>query len=166
MTVNLKSNLYIGPVNIFDTVIIHPCCKFNGCLAKTDFEVRRSMDTHITQKLLGVINCPCLSGVPLWWQEAILIATSGKTYLIDTHVPLRWRHNGRDGVSNHQPHDFTQPFIRAQIKVNIKAPRHGPLCGEVTGDLWIPRTNGQLRGKCFHLMTSSCFQSIILMTRW
>ena len=24
-----------------------------------------------------------------------------------------------------------------------------------TGDLWIPCTNGQLRGKCFHLMTSS-----------
>ena len=21
------------------------------------------------------------------------------------HLPLRWRHNGRDGVSNHQPHD-------------------------------------------------------------
>ena len=27
--------------------------------------------------------------------------------------------------------------------------------GEFTGDRWIPRTNGQLRGKCFHLMTSS-----------
>ena len=26
---------------------------------------------------------------------------------------------------------------------------------EFTGDRWIPRTNGQLRGKCFHLMTSS-----------
>ena len=26
----------------------------------------------------------------------------------------------------------------------------------VRGDRWIPRTNGQLRGKCFHLMTSSC----------
>ena len=24
------------------------------------------------------------------------------------------------------------------------------------GPRWIPRTNGQLRGKCFHLMTSSC----------
>ena len=24
---------------------------------------------------------------------------------------------------------FTQPFFRAQIKVNIKAPRHWPLCG-------------------------------------
>ena len=23
-------------------------------------------------------------------------------------------------------------------------------------DRWIPHTNGQLRGKCFHLMTSSC----------
>ena len=25
-------------------------------------------------------------------------------------------------------------------------------------DRWIPRTKGQLRGKCFHLMTSSCCQ--------
>ena len=24
-------------------------------------------------------------------------------------------------------------------------------------DRWIPRTKGQLRGKCFHLMTSSCW---------
>ena len=46
-------------------------------------------------------------------------------------------------------------FIRAQIKVNIKAPCHWPLCGEFTGDRWIPRTKGQLRGKCFHMMTSS-----------
>ena len=51
---------------------------------------------------------------------------------------------------------FTQPFIQTQIKENIKAPRHWPLCGEFTGDRWIPRTNGQWRGKCFHLMTSSC----------
>ena len=29
-------------------------------------------------------------------------------------------------------------------------------CMEFTRDRWIPRTNGQLRGKCFHLMTSSC----------
>ena len=28
---------------------------------------------------------------------------------------------------------FTEPFIRAQIKENIKAPRHWPLCGEFTG---------------------------------
>ena len=51
---------------------------------------------------------------------------------------------------------FTQPFIPAYIKANIKAPRHWPLCGEFTRDRLIPHTNGQLRGKCFHLMTSSC----------
>ena len=45
------------------------------------------------------------------------------------------------------PRLFTQPFIRAQIKVNIKAP---------LAFVWgIPRTNGQWRGKCFHLKTSS-----------
>ena len=38
---------------------------------------------------------------------------------------------------------FTQPFIQAQIKENIKAPRQWPLCWKFTGDWWIPRTNGQ-----------------------
>ena len=28
---------------------------------------------------------------------------------------------------------FTQPFIQTQIKENIKALRHWPLCGEFTG---------------------------------
>ena len=49
----------------------------------------------------------------------------------------------------------TQPkrFIQSQIKENIKGPRLSPLCGEFTGDRWIPRIKGQQRGKCFHLMT-------------
>ena len=38
---------------------------------------------------------------------------------------------------------FTQPFIQAQIKESIKAPRHWPLWGEFTGDRLIPRTKGQ-----------------------
>ena len=38
---------------------------------------------------------------------------------------------------------FTQQFIQAQIKENIKTPRQWPLCREFTGDRWIPRTNGQ-----------------------
>ena len=33
---------------------------------------------------------------------------------------------------------FIQPFVQAQIKENIKAPRHLPLYGEFTGDRWIP----------------------------
>ena len=33
---------------------------------------------------------------------------------------------------------FIQPCIQVQIKENIKASRHWPLCGEFTGDRWIP----------------------------
>ena len=33
---------------------------------------------------------------------------------------------------------LTQPFIQAQIKENIKAPRHWPLCGEFTGEGSLP----------------------------
>ena len=33
--------------------------------------------------------------------------------------------------------------IEAQIKEDIKAPRHWPLWGEFTGDRWIPRIKGQ-----------------------
>ena len=70
---------------------------------------------------------------------------------------LQWRHNGRVGVSNHQPHDcLFNCLSKALIKENNKAPRHWPLCGEFTGGRWITRTNGQYRGKWFHLMTSSC----------
>ena len=48
---------------------------------------------------------------------------------------LRWRHNGRDGVSNHPPHDcLLNRFIQTQINENITAPRHWPLCGEFTGE--------------------------------
>ena len=37
----------------------------------------------------------------------------------------------------------TRQFIRAQIKENIKVPRHWPLCREITGDRLIPRINDQ-----------------------
>ena len=50
---------------------------------------------------------------------------------------------------------FTQPFLQTQINENIKTRRHWPLWGEFTVDRWIPRTKGQWRRKCFHLMTSS-----------
>ena len=56
-------------------------------------------------------------------------------------ISLQWRHNGRDGVSNHQPQ---------HCLLNRLA-----FVWEFSSDRWIPRTNGQWRGKCFHLMTSS-----------
>ena len=61
------------------------------------------------------------------------------------YIPvLQWRHNGRDGVSNHQPRDcLLNRLFRSTSKKTSKLPVTGPLCGEFTGDRWIPRTNGQ-----------------------
>ena len=64
-------------------------------------------------------------------------------------VTLQWRHNGRDSVSNHQPHDcLLKCLCRRRSKKTSKLRVTGLCVG-------IHRTNGQLRGKCFHLMTSS-----------
>ena len=62
--------------------------------------------------------------------------------------PGRQSHNGDVimGLMASQITSFTIVYstvIQAQIKENIKAPRHRPLCGKFTGHRWIPRTNGQ-----------------------
>ena len=88
----------------------------------------------------------------LWPNSRMRVCFSG------TSVSPQWRHNERNGVSNHQHHPcLLTRLFKVQIKENIKAPRHWPVCGEFTGDRWIPRTNGQESGKCFYLMTSSYF---------
>ena len=63
-------------------------------------------------------------------------------------MSLQWRHNERDGASNHVPESrlFAQLFVQVKINENIKAPRHRPLWGESTDNRWIPLTKGQLRG--------------------
>ena len=53
----------------------------------------------------------------------------------------------------------------AQIKETIKAPLHWPLWKESIGDRWIPRTKGQWRGKCFHMVMSAyaCAQERVIL---
>ena len=61
-----------------------------------------------------------------------------------TDITLQLRHNEHKGVPNHQPNDcLGNRLFKAQIKENIKAPRHWPLCGEFTGHRWNPHTKGQ-----------------------
>ena len=68
---------------------------------------------------------------------------------------LEWRHNGRDDVSNHQPHQcLLNRLFRRRSKKTPKLRVTG-LCAEFTRDRRIPRKNGQWHGVCFHLMTSS-----------
>ena len=73
--------------------------------------------------------------------------------------PLRWRHNGRDVVSNHQPHNclFNHSgadhikhqssallaFVRGIHRWPVNSPHKGPVTR-----------------KCFHLMTSSWIKRI------
>ena len=54
-----------------------------------------------------------------------------------TSYQMRWR------LKLHAPRLFSQPDVQEQIKENIKAPHHWPLCVEFTGDRWNPRTKGQ-----------------------
>ena len=68
---------------------------------------------------------------------------------------LLWRHNGRDRVSNHQPHDcLLNRLFRRKSKKTSKLRVTGLCVGNSPGPMNSPH-KGQLRGKCFHLMTSS-----------
>ena len=83
---------------------------------------------------------------------------------IENIISLQWRHNGCDSVSNHQPHDILLNRLFSRRSKNTPKLRVTGLCaGEFTGDRWIPRPNGQSRGTCFHLMTSSCNVNFILV---
>ena len=71
-------------------------------------------------------------------------------------IPLPWRHDYRDGVSNHQRLDclFNRLFRRRSRKHKSSA-----ASAFVRRIHWWPvdfLTKGQKREKCFHLITSSC----------
>ena len=64
------------------------------------------------------------------------------------HHALRWRHNGYDSVSNHQPHDcLLNRLFRRRSKKHQSSASLSFVWG-IHRDRWIPRTKGQLRGKC------------------
>ena len=73
--------------------------------------------------------------------------------LRDQDFSLLWRHNRRKGVSNHQPHDclLNRPFSRRSKKTSKLR-----VTGLCAGNSPVTGANDQWRGKCFHLITSSC----------
>ena len=85
----------------------------------------------------------------LWWiSPGNLITPRGQSYDWPT-TTLRWRHNECDSVSNHQPHDCLLSRLSGRRSKLTSKLRVTGLC---VGNL---RTNGQWRGKGFHLMTPS-----------
>ena len=75
-------------------------------------------------------------------------------YMFDG-CPLHWRHNDHDGVSNHQPHGcLLNRLFKCRSKKTPKLRVTG-ICVRNSPGPVNSRTKGQLRGQCFHLMTSS-----------
>ena len=74
---------------------------------------------------------------------------------------LQWRHTECYDVWNHQPHDcLLYTLFRRRSKKTSKLRVNGRWAWNSQGSRWIPRTKGQWRGKCLHLMTSSCGVSL------
>ena len=69
--------------------------------------------------------------------------------------PLQCHHNDHDGVLNHQPHGcLLNRLFRRRSKRTSKLRVTGLCVGNSPRPVNF-HTKGQLRGKCFHLMTSS-----------
>ena len=101
-----------------------------------------------------------------WWWDSLLFSLPFICWLVMREYiyvyiyiyiniyTLLWRHNDHDGVWNHQPHGcLLNRLFRRRSKKTSKL----HVIGLCVGNRWIPRTKGQLRGKCFHLMTSSWY---------
>ena len=107
--------------------------------------------------LTYILNIRVALMVPRWMAQDHTDDTSMLFLVIGAVRPLQWRDNGHDGISNHQPHHcLLNRLFRRRSKKTSKLRVTGHLCGEFTGHWWIIRTNGKLRRKYFHLMTSSC----------
>ena len=91
---------------------------------------------------IGVFCAPCrVEGNALTFADGAAEVLQVQVQILHCllHMTLQWRHNGRDGVSNHQHHDcLLNRLFRCRSKENIKAPRHWPFSGEFTSDRWIP----------------------------
>ena len=87
------------------------------------------------------------------------------------YLTWQWRHNGRDGVSNHQPRHCL-PFIQTQIKENIKAPVNSPHKWPVTRKMFpfddvIMKTLGRVW--CWlvgWLVGYMCARGGVVLVRW
>ena len=96
---------------------------------------------HCWSCIKKITDCWHPVNITLWYCRLLpaLILPSHNTSW-NTPSPLQWRHNER--LKSPASWLSIQPFVQAQVKENIKAPRHWPLWGEFTGDRWIPRTKG------------------------
>ena len=84
----------------------------------------------------SIFHRPLTSGIliskllQLWWLSWNLPTPGNTLFPFDITMTSYWP---RWRLKSPASRLFTQSFIQTQIKENIKAPRHWPLCGEFTG---------------------------------
>ena len=133
--------MYMLPTNIHQLNITHPRRKGYECLY-IDGLVQ---GCNISMCVCVLCGCFCLwltmhlyiSVYDLTCTHARLLANKQVIFISNPCVsslrhPLHWRHNERDGVSNHQPHDclLNCSFRRRSKKTSML---------RVTDDRWITR---------------------------
>ena len=104
--------------------------------------------------------------VIIWIHMKIWITVQVHPKETNWNVTSQWRHNGCDGVSNHQPHEcFPNRLFRRRSKKTAKLRVTG-LCEEdspVTGEF--PAQSASNAENNLHLMTSSWKLLISVVTR-
>ena len=92
--------------------------------------------------------------------ERMHLKISFSPLFVNEFNSLRWRHNERDGVSNRQAFDC---LLNRLLRRRSKKTSTFLVTGICEGN---PTVTGgfQKRGKCFHLMTSSCEYAVSSLT--
>ena len=99
-----------------------------------------SRNLYLNCKLFRHLNPSCAGH--LWDPEFVI------------PVPLPWRHNGRDGVSNHQPSDC---LLNHLFRRRSKKPSKLRVTGLCEGNSPVNSPHKwPVTQKCFHSMASSC----------
>ena len=96
----------------------------------------------------------CTENAPIAWRHYGSLAINN---VVST---LQWRHNGYDGVSNHQPHDCLLNRLFRRRSTKTSKIRVTGLCkfnSAVTGEFSAQRASNAK--ECFHLMMTSSYRS-------
>ena len=121
----------------------------------SDFQSRHillipSLNFSSIQTRVKLIECNFLGFTGCWWfwNRFLWLNDIIRNRWCDLRVriesmsnTLQWRHYGRDGVSNHQPHDCLLNRLFMCRSKKISKLRLTGLCArEFSGDRWIPHT--------------------------
>ena len=125
--------IYIETGPIYFCTLYH---KPTMCLIKNIYFVRHQC---VTEK--------CIT----WWWINTNLKSQNQCAIINCKLTdtLQWCHNERWRFKSPASPLFAHLLAQAQIKENIKFPRHGPLSGEFAVGRWIPRTKRPVTPKMF-----------------